>query len=159
MHLQFRMAQRQDCGTILHFIRLLAEYEKLADQVQADEQTLETWLFDRKSAQVLFALDGETVIGFALFFYNFSTFMGRAGVYLEDLFVLPAYRGQGVGHALMQHLARIAYDQGCGRFEWQCLDWNAPSIAFYRSLGAQSMDDWTTYRVSGEALTALAEDA
>lgn len=156
MHLQFRMAQRQDCGTILHFIRLLAEYEKLADQVQADEQTLETWLFDRKSAQVLFALDGETVIGFALFFYNFSTFMGRAGVYLEDLFVLPAYRGQGVGHALMQHLARIAYDQGCGRFEWQCLDWNAPSIAFYRSLGAQSMDDWTTYRVSGEALAALA---
>ena len=159
MHLQFRMAQRQDCGTILHFIRLLAEYEKLADQVQADEQTLETWLFDRKSAQVLFALDGETVIGFALFFYNFSTFMGRAGVYLEDLFVLPAYRGQGVGHALMQHLARIAYDQGCGRFEWQCLDWNAPSIAFCRSLGAQAMDDWTTYRVSGEALTALAEDA
>ena len=159
MHLQFRMAQRQDCGTILHFIRLLAEYEKLADQVQADEQTLETWLFDRKSAQVLFALDGETVIGFALFFYNFSTFMGRAGVYLEDLFVLPAYRGQGIGRALMRRLARIACDEGCGRFEWQCLDWNTPSIAFYRSLGAQSMDDWTTYRVSGEALTALAEDA
>lgn len=156
--LQFRQAGPQDVPLILRFIRELAAYEKMEDQVVADEATLTEWLFERRSAEVCFAvLEGEEV-GFALYFHNFSTFLGRAGLYLEDLYVLPQYRGQGIGKAILQHLARLAVDQGCGRMEWWCLDWNAPSIAFYRSLGAQPMDEWTVYRLTGDTLRGLAEE-
>ena len=158
MALTFRFAQETDTLLILQFIRELADYEHLLDQVVADEATLTEWLFERRSAEVCFAvLEGEEV-GFALYFHNFSTFLGRAGLYLEDLYVLPQYRGQGIGKAILQHLARLAVDQGCGRMEWWCLDWNAPSIAFYRALGAQPMDEWTVYRLTGDTLRGLAEE-
>ena len=154
--LQFRQAGPQDVPLILRFIRELAAYEKMEDQVVADEATLSEWLFERQSAEVCFAvLEGEEV-GFALYFHNFSTFLGRAGLYLEDLYVLPQYRGQGIGKAILQHLARLAVDQGCGRMEWWCLDWNTPSIGFYKALGAQAMEEWTVYRLTGKALDDLA---
>ena len=153
---RFRTAVREDVPLILQFIKELAEYEEMADQVVSDEQTLAEWLFDRHSAEVIFALEGEEEVGFALFFHNFSTFLGRAGIYLEDLFVRPEFRGRGYGKALMKKLASIAVERGCGRFEWWCLDWNKPSIDFYLSLGAVPMSDWTVYRVASDALTALA---
>lgn len=153
--LAFRLARREDCGLILQFIRGLAEYEKMSELVVADEQLLEKWLFDERSAEVLFAvLDGREV-AFALFFHNFSTFLGRAGLYLEDLYVLPEHRGRGYGKALLRQLARIARERGYGRMEWWCLDWNRPSIDFYLSLGAEPMRDWTVYRLSGATLEAL----
>lgn len=155
--LTFRPAERKDVPLILDFIRALAEYERMADQVVADEATLEEWLFDRGKAEVIFAVLEEKEVGFALFFHNFSTFLGRAGIYLEDLFVLPEYRGRGVGKAILKRLAALAVEQGCGRLEWWCLDWNAPSIAFYRSLGAEPMSDWTVYRIAGQTLQDLAE--
>lgn len=157
MDSQFRYARREDVPLILHFIRQLAEYEKMAADVVADEKLLEQWLFDRELAQVIFALEGEKEVGFALYFYNFSTFLGRAGLYLEDLFVLPPYRGKGYGKALIRKLAAIALEHGCGRMEWSCLDWNRPSIDFYLSLGAEPMSQWTVYRVAGDALAALVE--
>ena len=157
MDSQFRYARREDVPLILHFIRQLAEYEKMAADVVADEKLLEQWLFDRELAQVIFALEGEKEVGFALYFYNFSTFLGRAGLYLEDLFVLPPYRGKGYGKALIRKLAAIALEHGCGRMEWSCLDWNRPSIDFYLSLGAEPMSQWTVYRVAGDSLAALAE--
>jgi len=150
--MQFRFAEEKDTGLILDFIRRLAEYEKMADEVVATEQLLHEWIFDKKKAEVIFAMDDGREVGFALFFHNFSTFLGRAGIYLEDLFVLEEYRGQGYGKALLKELARIARERGCGRLEWWCLDWNKPSIDFYRSLGAESMDEWTVYRVAGETL-------
>ena len=151
----FVFAERSDVPVILEFIKDLAEYEKLGDEVVADVPTLEHWLFDQKKAEVIFAVvDGEKV-GFALFFHNFSTFLGRAGIYLEDLFVKPEYRGRGIGKAMLTELARIAVDRGCGRLEWWCLDWNKPSIDFYRSMGAEPMDDWTVYRISGDTLKNL----
>ena len=153
----FRPAERADVPLILRFIRELADYEKMADQVVADEATLEEWIFDRQKAEVLFAVLEGREVGFALFFHNFSTFLGRAGLYLEDLFVLPEYRGQGVGKAILQRLAALAVERGCGRMEWWCLDWNAPSIAFYRALGAEPMSDWTVYRMTGDTLRNLAE--
>lgn len=155
----FRFAAAEDCGLILDFIRQLASYEKMADQVVADEALLREWIFDRGKAEVLFAMEGDREVGFALFFHNFSTFLGRAGLYLEDLFVLPEYRGRGYGKALLRKLGAIAVERGCGRLEWSCLDWNRPSIDFYRSLGAVPMEAWTTYRVSGETLQALARGA
>ena len=155
--LQFRAAEREDTPLILRFIKELAAYEKLSDEVVADEKTLEEWIFDRQKAEVLFALADGKEIGFALFFHNFSTFLGRAGLYLEDLYVLPEYRGRGYGKALLKKLAAIAVERGCGRLEWWCLDWNRPSIDFYRSLGAESMSDWTVYRIAGETLQKLAE--
>jgi len=155
--ISFRAAVRQDCGLILRFINELAEYEHLADEVVATEDLLAEWLFDKRGAEVIFALADGREVGFALFFPNFSTFLGRAGLYLEDLFVLPEYRGRGIGKALLQELARIAVERGYGRFEWWCLDWNTPSIEFYRALGAQPMDDWTVYRLSGDALIDLAD--
>lgn len=155
--LTFRPAERKDVPLILDFIRALAEYERMADQVVADEATLEEWLFDRGKAEVIFAVLEEKEVGFALFFHNFSTFLGRAGIYLEDLFVLPEYRGRGVGKAILKRLAALAAERGCGRLEWWCLDWNAPSIAFYRSLGAEPMSDWTVYRIAGQTLQDLAE--
>lgn len=153
----FRFAQREDVPLILRFIRDLADYEGMLDQVVADEATLEEWIFDRKKAEVLFALVEGQEVGFALFFHNFSTFLGRAGLYLEDLFVLPAYRGKGCGKALLKRLAAIAVERGCGRMEWWCLDWNQSSIDFYRAMGAEPMSDWTVYRLAGDTLGHLAE--
>lgn len=157
MSLGFRNAQRNDVGLILQFIRELADYEKMLSEVVADEATLEEWIFDRQKVEVIFALEGEKEVGFALYFHNFSTFLGRAGIYLEDLYVKPEYRGKGYGKAILKKLASIAVERGCGRLEWWCLDWNKPSIDFYRSLGAEPMDDWTVYRIAGETLTNLAE--
>jgi len=152
-----RFATENDCALILHFIRDLAEYEKMADQVVASEELLREWIFEKQKAEVLFVCEEGKELGFALFFHNFSTFLGRAGIYLEDLFVLPDYRGKGYGKALLKKLAQIAVERGCGRLEWSCLDWNSPSIDFYRSLGAIPMDDWTTYRLTGETLKKLSE--
>ena len=155
--MNYRFAERKDAALILQFIRDLAEYEKLSDEVVAAQETLEEWIFERQKAEVIFALEDGVEVGFALFFHNFSTFLGRAGLYLEDLFVKPAYRGRGYGKGLLAALAKIALERGCGRLEWVCLDWNKPSIDFYRSLGAVPMEDWTIYRVAGDTLTALAE--
>ena len=152
-----RPAVREDTGRILAFIRELAEYEQLAHEAVADEAGLARQLFgDTPRAEVLIAeVDGEAA-GFALFFHNFSTFVGKPGLYLEDLFVQPQYRGLGLGKRLMVRLAKIAQDRDCGRFEWSVLDWNTPAIDFYRSLGAVGMDAWTVQRVTGDALAALA---
>ncbi len=128
----------------------------MGGEVVATEEMLREWIFEKKKAEVVFALEEGKEVGFALFFHNFSTFLGRAGIYLEDLFVLPEYRGHGYGCGLMSILARIAVERGCGRLEWWCLDWNTPSIEFYRSLGAVPMDEWTVYRINGETLSELA---
>lgn len=152
-----RSAKEQDCGRILGFIRQLADYERMSDQVVATEELLRKWIFEERKAEVLFVCESGTEVGFALFFHNFSTFLGRAGIYLEDLFVLPEYRGKGYGRALLNRLARLAVERGCGRLEWSCLDWNRPSIDLYLSLGAIPMDDWTTYRLTGTALEKTAE--
>lgn len=152
---QFRFAKREDTPLILKFIRELADYEKMLDEVVADEATLEHWIFDEKKAEVIFVLDNGNEAGFALFFHNFSTFLGKAGIYLEDLFVKPEYRGKGYGKALIVKLAQIAVERGCGRLEWWCLDWNKPSIDFYLSLGAEPMKDWTVYRIAGDTLQKL----
>ena len=153
----FRKAAREDVPLILKFIRALAVYEKMEDRVVSDEKLLESELFDRQKAEVIFALEREKEVGFALFFHNFSTFLGRSGLYLEDLFVLPEYRGKGYGKAILKKLASIAVERGCGRLEWSCLDWNKPSIDFYLSLGAVPMSDWTVYRLTGNTLKVLAE--
>lgn len=156
---QFREAERADVPLILQFIRELADYEGMLDEVVADEPTLEEWIFDRGRAEVVFALEDGREVGFALFFYNFSTFLGRAGIYLEDLYVRPEHRGKGYGKALLKRLAQIAVERGCGRLEWWCLDWNRPSIDFYLAMGAEPMSDWTVYRAAGDALAALAQPA
>lgn len=156
-NLTFRNAERQDTALILKFIKELADYEKLSDEVVADEATLETWIFDKQKAEVIFAVENGKEIGFALFFHNFSTFLGRAGIYLEDLYVGPEYRGKGYGKAILKKLASIAVERGCGRLEWWCLDWNKPSIDFYLSLGAEPMSDWTVYRIAGDTLKQLAD--
>lgn len=157
--MRFEIAQRQDTKDILDFIHALAEYEHMEDQVVADVPTLEHWLFDEKKAEVIFAVNEKDIrVGFALFFHNFSTFLGRAGIYLEDLFVYPEYRKKGYGKGLLTELARITVARGCGRLEWCCLDWNKPSIDFYRSMGAIPMDDWTTYRITGDRLLELGSD-
>lgn len=155
--MDYRFAVREDTPLILEFIRALADYEKMSDEVVADETLLEHWIFDRQKAEVIFALEDGKEVGFALFFHNFSTFLGRAGIYLEDLFVKQEYRGRGYGKGLITQLAKIAVERGCGRLEWWCLDWNRPSIEFYLSLGAEPMKDWTTYRIAGEHLKKLAE--
>ena len=150
-----RTASVEDCGRILQMIRALARYEKMEDQVVATEDLLREWIFEKKKAEVLFATEDGREVGFALFFHNFSTFLGRAGIYLEDLFVLPEYRGKGYGKGLLVKLAQITIERGCGRLEWACLDWNQPSIDFYRSLGAAQMDEWTTYRLTGKTLESV----
>lgn len=152
----FRYAERKDVPLILQFIRELADYENLLDEVIATEELLEEWIFDKKKAEVIFAVDEGKEAGFALFFHNFSTFLGKAGIYLEDLYVRPEYRGKGYGKALLKELARIATERGCGRLEWWCLDWNRPSIDFYLSLGAEPMKDWTVYRIAGDTLSRMA---
>ena len=155
--LSFRFATVEDVPKILFFIKELAAYEKLADEVSADENLLREWIFDKKKAEVLFALENNIQIGFALFFHNFSTFLGKAGIYLEDLYVKPEHRGKGYGRKIIKKLAEIAVERGCGRLEWWCLDWNEPSINFYLKIGAKPMNDWTVYRVDGENLTNLAK--
>lgn len=156
-HMNYRYAKRGDVPLILKFIRDLAKYEGLLSEVVADEKTLEEWIFDRNKAEVIFALDGKKEIGFALFFHNFSTFLGRAGIYLEDLYVIPEYRGKGYGKGLLQTLAAIAKERGCGRLEWWCLDSNKPSIDFYLSMGAEPMSDRTVYRIAGDTLDGMAK--
>lgn len=154
---EFRFAIKEDIPEILSFIKALAEYEHMANEVVATEDLLQEWIFEKKTAEVFFAELGGEKIGFALFFHNYSTFLGRGGIYLEDLFVLPAYRGLGYGKAILKKLAQLAVERGCGRLEWACLDWNEPSIAFYRSLGAQPMDEWTVYRLADVSLAKIAE--
>ena len=154
---KFRPAESGDEALILEFIQGLAEYEKMQDQVVATEELLREWIFEKKIAEVIFALEDGKEVGFALFFHNFSTFLGRGGIHLEDLYVKPEFRGRGHGKGLLKELARIAQQRGCGRLEWCCLDWNQPSIDFYLSLGAVPMDEWTIYRVSGQTLKNLAE--
>ncbi len=157
MTLCIRAAMEDDVPLILLFIRRLAKYERLAHEVVATTDGLRHWLFGpRPAAEVVIAEWEGSPAGFALFFHNFSTFLGRPGVYLEDLYVEPAHRGRGIGRALLAHLARLAVERGCGRLEWWVLDWNEDAIRFYRSLGAVAMDDWTVFRVSGDELAALA---
>ena len=154
-----RPAAPGDEELILSFIRALADYEHMSGQVVATPALLREWIFEKKKAEVVFAEAEGKPVGFALFFHNFSTFLGRAGLYLEDLFVLPEERGKGYGEALLRHLARTALDRGCGRLEWACLDWNRPSIDFYtKKMRALPMEEWTTYRLTGETLEAAARE-
>lgn len=155
--LTFRFAEEKDTSLILGFIRELADYEKMLDEVIATEELLQEWIFRKQKAEVIFALFDGKEVGFALFFHNFSTFLGKSGIYLEDLFVLPAYRRCGFGKAILSKLAAIALERGCGRLEWWCLDWNKASIDFYLSLGAKPMEDWTVYRIAGDTLNHLAD--
>lgn len=155
-----RPATSAECPTILHFISQLADYEKLSHELVASTDDLRRTLFPAHgspSAHCIFACVDEKPVGFALYFYNFSTFLARRGVYLEDLFVSPEHRGNGYGKALLLHLARQAHQDGCGRMEWSVLDWNQPSIDFYRSLGAELLTEWTTCRLDQSALAKLAE--
>lgn len=156
-NMEFRYAVEKDIPLILQFIKELAEYEKMLDEVIATEALLKEWNFEKNKAEVIFALKDCREVGFALFFHNFSTFLGRAGIYLEDLYVKPAYRGKGYGKGILKELARIAVERGCGRLEWWCLDWNKPSIDFYLSLGAEPMNNWTVYRITGDTLRELSE--
>jgi GNAT superfamily N-acetyltransferase len=160
MHVDIRPAQPRDVPVILGLIRALAEYERLLDQVSATEAALHESLFGaRPYAEALLAWRGDEAAGFALYFHNYSTFLAKPGIYLEDLFVQPAYRKHGIGKALLAEVARIAVARGCGRLEWAVLDWNAPAIAFYESLGARPLKEWIVNRLSGEALQALARQA
>jgi len=157
VNLQIREATEEDVPVILWFIRQLAEYERLLHEAVMTEETLRQSLFgSRPVAEVLLAYFDDKPVGFAVFFHNFSTFLGKPGLYLEDLFVIPEMRGRGFGKALLVRLAKIAVDRNCGRFEWAVLDWNKPSIEFYKKLGAAPMDEWTIFRVTGEALKKLA---
>lgn len=155
--LTFRYAGREDIPLLLKFIKELAQYEKMLDEVVATEELLEEWIFEKEKAEVIFAVYEGKEVGFALFFHNFSTFLGRAGIYLEDLYIYPEHRGLGYGKRLLKHLAKIAVERGCGRLEWWCLNWNQPAIEFYRSIGAERMSDWTVYRLAGETLEEMAK--
>ena len=157
--LSFRCAERRDIALILRYITELADYEGMKHEVTATEELLEEWLFDKQKAEVIFPQESGQEIGFALFFHNFSTFLGRGGIYLEDFYIQPEFRGRGYGKSTMEKLARIAVERGCGRLEWWCLDWNKPSIDFYLSLGAEPMSEWTVYRIAGDTLSELAEGA
>ena len=153
-----RMAETEDIPLILDFIRKLADYEQLSHEVVATEEDLEKHLFGQeKVAEVILGYEGEVPVGFALFFHNFSTFLGKPGIYLEDLFVLEEYRGKGYGKTLLTYLAKLAMERDCGRLEWAVLDWNELSIEFYKSLGATLLNEWIVNRVSGESLVKLAE--
>lgn len=151
-----RFAEEKDVSLILSFIKELAEYEDLLDKVVATETILYDSLFKRKAAEVIIGEYNNEPVGFALFFHNFSTFLGQAGIYLEDLYIKPHMRGKGLGKILLSYLAKLAEERDCGRLEWWCLDWNEPSIKFYKSLGAEAMDEWTVYRVSKDNLNQLA---
>lgn len=154
-----RYATEDDIPLLLSMIRALAAYEQMQDQVVATPELLREWMFQKQKAEALLAFYADEAVGFALFFHNFSTFLGRAGLYLEDLYVAPAYRGRGYGKRILKALSSIACARGCGRLEWWCLDWNENSIGFYRSLGAVPMSDWTVYRLAGDTLLQLALDA
>jgi len=156
-NLSFRFARPDECDVIFDLVRQLADYEQLLDEVVATPELFYEWVFEKKKAEVLFAEADGDIVGMALFFHNFSTFLGRAGLYLEDLFVKPQYRGRGYGTAILKKLAAIAVERGCGRLEWWCLDWNEPSKKFYTDLGAVPMDEWTTYRITGDTLTEMAK--
>ena len=156
--LNIRPARPEEAGLVLEFIKKLAVYEKCADEVVADEATLYHSLFVEKSAEVVFAEEGSAIVGFALFFHNFSTFVGRKGLYLEDLFILPEKRGLGYGKALLKYLAKLAVERNCGRMEWICLDWNKPALTVYRSIGAVPMYEWTVQRLDEEALKRFSQD-
>lgn len=160
MDLEIRLATEADVPLILHFIKELAEYERLSHEVVATEEALRNSLFgERRVAEVVLGYVGDDPASFALFFHNFSTFLGKPGIYLEDLYVRPEFRGAGIGRAMLVYLANLAKERGCGRLEWWVLDWNDPAIRFYKTLGAVPMDDWTVYRVAGEALDELAAGA
>ncbi len=152
-----RPARPDEAGLVLDFIKRLAEYEQCTDDVVADEATIYHSLFVERSAEVVFAEEDGTVVGFALFFHNFSTFVGRKGMYLEDLFVIPEKRGQGYGKALLKYVARIAVERNCGRMEWICLDWNESALSIYRSIGATPLSDWTVQRLDEQALNEFAQ--
>ena len=156
-HFTIRYARETDVPQILNFIKQLAIYENMLDDVVATESLLREWIFEKQKAEVLLAEEDGIPVGFALFFHNFSTFLGRAGINLEDLFVMPEHRGKGYGKALLRRLAQITMERGCGRLEWACLDWNKPSIDFYLSLDATPMDQWTVYRLTGDTLRRMAE--
>lgn len=157
-NLTIRPATIVDVPVILELIRALATYERAPNEVTATEKQLIDVLFSEKpAAEVLLAFEKETPVGFAVFFHNFSTWLGRPGLYLEDLFVRPEQRGKGYGRALLIHLAKIAHDRGCGRMEWAVLDWNEPAIEFYRKLGAKPMDEWTVFRLTGDGIATLAD--
>lgn len=154
---KIRFAREDDVPLILDFIKGLADYEKMLDLVEATEEILKESLFKEKHAEVVIGEYNNKPAAFALFFHNFSTFVGRPGLYLEDLYVKPEYRGKGIGTIMLSFLAKTAVDRRCGRFEWWCLDWNEPSIEFYKKLGAEAMEEWTTFRVDDKALVELAE--
>lgn len=156
-NIRFIDAKPEHISIILDMIKALAEYEGMLDQVVATEEILNEWVFEKKKAEVILLEVEGVIAGFALLFYNFSTFLGRAGIYIEDLFVYPEYRGQGYGKKLFKKVAKLAATRGCGRVEWWCLDWNQPSIDFYKSMGAEVMDEWSVYRLTGENLKKLSE--
>ncbi len=155
--LSFRNAEESDVSLILEFIKKLAEYEKRLDEVIATEEDIRYWVFEKHQAEVIFALEDDKVIGFALFFLSFSTYIGNVNLHLEDLFIDPEYRGKGYGKAMLKKLAKIVVDRGYGRFEWTCLSWNKPSIDFYLSLGAKQKD-WNVFHLTGEELEKLANE-
>ena len=156
--LHIDVATRQDIALIVSLIRAFADYERLADQIVATEESLYESLFGRRPAiEAVIARTGTVAVGYSAWFESYSTFLGKPGLYLEDLFVLPAWRGRGIGRALLRHLGRIAIERGCGRMEWSVLDWNEPAIGFYRSIGARPMDEWTVYRLTGDALHRVAQ--
>lgn len=155
---ELRFAEPADVPLILQFIKELAEYEKLAHEVMATEEVLQKSLFGSKGAEVLLGYFQEQPVSFALFFHNFSTFVGRSGIYLEDLFVKPEMRRKGIGHAMLSYLAELAKERNCGRLEWWVLNWNEIAINFYKKLGAVPMNEWTVYRVAGQALIDLGEE-
>ena len=154
---KIRFAEEDDSQLILDFIKGLAVYEKMLDQVEATEERIRESVFEKEQAEVIIAEENGEAVGFALFFHNYSTFLGRANLYLEDLFVIPEARGKGYGKKLLKKLTEIALDRGCKRVDWSCLDWNKSSIEFYKSIGAKAMDEWTVYRLEGEPLKNLAE--
>ena len=157
LNVSIRFAVEEDTPLILSFIQELAEYENMLDEVVATQETLHKSLFQRNKAEVVIAEYNGEPVGFALFFHNFSTFLGKSGIYLEDLFVRPQARGLGIGKELLSYLAKLAVERDCGRLEWWCLDWNKPSIAFYKQMGAKPMEDWTVFRVDGQNLADLAD--
>jgi GNAT superfamily N-acetyltransferase len=158
--LEIRTAGPADVGVILQMIRALAEYERMSDEVVTSELQLQASLFgDRPAAEVVLAFESGTPVGFAVFFHNFSTFLGRAGLYLEDLFVIPDARGRGIGRRLFAYVANVACERDCGRMEWAVLDWNEPALGFYTKMGARPMDQWTVHRLTGRALEEAAQSA
>ena len=154
---KIKIAEIEDCDTILQFIKKLAEYENLSHEVTATKESLEISLFKNRDAEALLAYYNDLPVGFAIYFHNFSTFLGKKGLYLEDLFVLPEYRGKGIGKQMLKHLSKLALERDCGRFEWAVLDWNDPALKFYEKLGADFKKEWIITRLTGDALIKLAE--